>query len=102
MGIYDANYEVKHYVEGRNGRRLLNELARQTGGCEYAVDSREELPPIGERISNGLRSEYVLVYYPANKALDGKYRGVTLRINTSSASSQIGLYYRRGYYAVSE
>lgn len=102
MGIYDADYEARHYVEERNGPRLLDDLARQTGGREYAVDNREELPAIGERIRNALRSEYVLGYYPSNKAQDGKYRNVTLRINTSSPSSQIRLYYRQGYYAVSE
>jgi Ca-activated chloride channel family protein len=102
MGIYDANYAVRHFVEERNGPRLLDDLARSSGGREYAVDSAGDLPVIGERIGSALRREYVLGYYPSNKAQDGKYRCVTLNVNAKTAMQRILLHYRQGYYAVSE
>ena len=87
-------------TDDRNGELLLDDLAKPTGGRVYPVGTIGDLPAIGERISTALRNEYMLGYHPANKARDGKYRYVTLRMSTSSA--KIRLHYRQGYYALSE
>src|SRR5260370_19635107 len=63
MGIFDANYSVKHTAEERRGPQLLNDIAEQTGGRHFPVDKLNELPAIASRIGRELRDQYVLGYY---------------------------------------
>jgi VWFA-related protein len=99
MGIFDANYYVKHSAEERRGPQLLTELAAQSGGRHFPVDSLDDLPAIASRIGRELRDQYVLGYYSTNGAHDGKYRQVKLNLVAPSVASALRAYYRQGYYA---
>jgi len=103
MGVYDTNYTAKHDIAERDGPQLLDALAKQTGGREYSISGLNpgDFTAVAERIGLALRSQYLLGYYPVNKSQDGKYRRVTLSINTSKLERQIRLYYRQGYFAAS-
>ena len=102
MGIFDPNLSVKNPEEERNGPQLLDELAEQSGGREYPVTNLAELPAISARIGNELRSQYLLGYYPAGLARDGKFHQVKVKLSQSRDSAGFRTYYRRGYYAPSE
>jgi VWFA-related protein len=99
MGIFSDAGPHKLTPEEQNGPHLLEELAEQTGGRDYPVERIEDLASISERISQELRSEYVLGYAPANKDRDGKYRDVKVRLSVSGDSPDMRLYFRHGYQA---
>jgi VWFA-related protein len=98
MGIFDPNYLGKHPIEEQNGPRLLDELAQQSGGHHFPVDSLEHLPTISERVGRELHSQYVLGYHPTNDTHDGKYRQVKIALGARSARN-LHVDYRRGYVA---
>jgi Ca-activated chloride channel homolog len=97
MGIFDRNYLEKHPVEERDGPKLLDELALQSGGRHFPVDHLEDLPAISERVGRELRSQYLLGYHPTNATRDGKYRQVKVALNLSPRD--LHLDYRHGYFA---
>lgn len=99
MGVFDADYSVNHRAEERNGPRLLDEVALETGGHDFPVRSLDELPVIGVQIARELRSQYILGYAPTNSVADGKYRGVNLKLVLPKYASELRTYYRHGYYA---
>lgn len=56
---------------------LLKRLADETGGKAYFPQSISELDAIARDIASELRMQYVVGYYPTNKAEDGRF----IRIN---------------------
>jgi Ca-activated chloride channel family protein len=100
MGIFDPNYLEKHPIEERDGPKLLNELAQQSGGRHFPVDRLENLPAISERVGRELRSQYLLGYHPTNATRDGKYRQV--KVGLALPAHNLHLDYRRGYFAPEE
>jgi Ca-activated chloride channel family protein len=100
MGIFDPG--AKNTEEEKNGPELLADLTEQSGGRNYRVDHLDDLPTISARISNDLRSEYLLGYYPKDPSRDGKFHKVAVRLALPGLVNQLRTYYRRGYYAPSE
>ncbi len=98
MGIFDAD-SSKRSTEERNGPRLLNEVALETGGRDFPIHTGSELDNIGVQLARQLRNQYILGYSPTNAVSDGKYRRVSLKLAIPSAESSVRTYYRRGYYA---
>jgi len=98
MGIFDQGNAKKLPLEEQNGPRLLEDLAEQSGGRHYPVDTLDDLLSISEHISRDLRNEYLIGYSPANAARDGKYHQIRLQV-TSPQLQDLRTYYRRGYYA---
>lgn len=99
MGIFDFDSSRGRTREERNGPRLLNEVAMETGGREFPVRNLDDLPTTGIAIARDLRNQYVLGYSPANSVSDGKYRRVNLKLELPTPGSDLHTYYRRGYYA---
>ena len=101
MGIFDPDFTRSHPIEERNGPALLDELSTLTGGRHFPVEQLDTLPEISERIGRELHSQYVLGYYPANAARDGKYRQVKVVLDLPGARD-LHTSYRHGYYAPPE
>jgi VWFA-related protein len=101
LGVFDRNYSVKHTAEERNGPRLLDTVAVDSGGRDFPVGSREQLPSIGVQMARELRNQYILGYTPAASATDGKYHSVKLQL-VPLYSDHLRTYYRQGYYAPNE
>lgn len=99
LGIFDEGSPGKRTPEERKGPRLLSEVALETGGHEFAVNSLDDLSPTGVELARDLRSQYVLGYSPANPSADGKYRRVSLKLELPDRETKLQTYYRRGYYA---
>jgi Ca-activated chloride channel homolog len=51
LGVFDRDYSRKHTPEERNGPRLLDQVAVETGGRDYPVLSLDDLPGIGVEIA---------------------------------------------------
>src|SRR3984957_16450079 len=70
-------------------------LAADTGG-KALLDSNDLTLGI-KAVQTDISSYYVLGYYSANPAQDGKYRHVTVKVASLAESAKLD--YRRGYYA---
>jgi VWFA-related protein len=72
-----------------------NKLAGETGGRVISANSEKKLAQAFDEISEELRSQYTLGYYPTNSSRDGKFRKV--RVETSNHDLKVLT--RKGYYA---
>ena len=66
---------------------LLTKLAEQTGGRAFFPNSTSELPQIAQEITKDLRTQYVVGYYPSNKARDGSFRAVRVQVADAGKKS---------------
>jgi len=73
-------------------------MAEETGGRVINANSPKKLMQAFDEISEELRSQYTLGYYPTNVARDGKFRKV--RVETSNHDLKVLT--RKGYYAPRE
>jgi Ca-activated chloride channel family protein len=100
MGVFDTVFSLGLTPEEISGPRLLSEIATQTGGRAFAAALSGDLPSVATRIAIELRNQYVLGYYPTNKARDGKYRKVEVKISQPPGlGSDLRVHWRLGYYA---
>src|SRR3984885_1979839 len=102
MGIFDEDSAGHSTREEREGPRLLDDLAEQTGGLLYRVNDIDDLPAISARISRDLRTQYLLGYSPTHPVRDGKYRRVQVKLTVPKDMPALRAYYRLGYYGVSQ
>jgi Ca-activated chloride channel family protein len=63
--------------------KLIDRLAKESGGRAFYPKSLSELPGIAEEISRDMRTQYVISYYPTNRAKDGAYH--TIRVSVADA-----------------
>jgi VWFA-related protein len=86
---------------GESGNPYLSvakELAEETGGRAVDIASQNDLQRAFDEISDELRSEYSLGYYPTNTKTDGKYRHLKLEMTNKELKALV----REGYYARKE
>jgi Ca-activated chloride channel homolog len=102
MGIYEPMGGRGRTPEELAGPSLLGELTEQTGGHNFSIENLNDLPDVAAKIGVELRSQYVLGYSPTNKARDGKYRKVQVKLNQPRGLPPLRAAWRRGYYAPSQ
>jgi VWFA-related protein len=74
---------------------VARKLAEETGGRMISVRSEKKLVEAFDEISEELRSQYTLGYYPTNSTRDGKFR----KIKVDTSSHDLKVLARKGYYA---
>jgi Ca-activated chloride channel family protein len=79
--------------------RFLERIAAESGGRAFLAHSLKALPETVDRLSNELRSQYVLGYYSDNPDNDGKYRKVKVAVNQADPTKPLNVVWRHGYYA---
>jgi Ca-activated chloride channel family protein len=76
------------------------QLSEDTGGRYFYASSTTQLDEAFRRISDELRTQYLLAYYP-NRKLGSEFRRIQLEL-TPAARLRVGqslrLRYRTGYY----
>jgi Ca-activated chloride channel homolog len=85
--------------EEREGPGLLSDLTMMTGGRMFAVKNVNELPDIATKISMELRNQYVLGYRPSQRAHDGKWRKIKVRLNPPKGMPPLTVSAKSGYFA---
>jgi VWFA-related protein len=77
-----------------DGKKVLERLARETGGSFYKVSHSLPLSTIFERMQEELRNQYSLGYSPDKAAKAGEFRKITLtaRDKTMIVQSRAGYY----------
>lgn len=99
IGIFEPEGVHLRTREEQNGPRLLTELSSETGGMYFAVRKLQDLMSVCRRISDELRSQYVLGYSPANAERDGKYRRLKIVLNPPPDMPALRVWSRGGYHA---
>jgi VWFA-related protein len=82
---------------GGNGS-VAHKITEETGGRTISVNSEKHLAEAFDQISEELRSQYTLGYYPTNAAHDGKFR----KIKVDMSNHDLKVLARKGYYAPKE
>ncbi len=72
-----------------------NKLTSETGGRVIDVNNPNKMRAAFDEISDELRSEYMLGYYPSNEKHDGTYRKIKVEV-TDKGNKVLT---RKGYYA---
>ncbi len=71
----------------------MGQMAEQTGGRMITVNNPDKLNKAFSDISNELRSQYNIGYYPSNAKHDGSFRKIEIKANGYKIQA------RKGYYA---
>ena len=74
---------------------VAHRITEETGGRMIVANSEKHLAEAFDQISEELRSQYTLGYYPTNTTHDGKFR----KIKVDMASHDLKVLARKGYYA---
>lgn len=74
---------------------IAHKIADATGGRVIEVSSEKHLKEAFDQISDELRSEYTIGYYPTNSARDGTFR----KIKVETVDKDLKVLARKGYYA---
>ncbi len=74
---------------------VAHKLTEDTGGRLIVIRSEKNLEEAFDQISEELRSQYTLGYYPTNTARDGKFRKIKVETN----NHELKVLARKGYYA---
>jgi len=89
---------------GRNtgGEHALMQLSDETGGKYYYIEEAKDLAPAFRKVSDDLRTQYVLGYYAPEKTTKSRsdgYRSLKVEVTDPTAAARVSLRYRSGYFA---
>jgi Ca-activated chloride channel family protein len=80
------------------GEHALIQLSADTGGRYFYATSATQLDEAFRQISDELRTQYLLAYYPSDRFSGSDYRRIQVSLTGSPASSSFNLRHRTGYY----
>ena len=98
IGIVSPSGEL---APGESGRAILEGLAHISNGEAFFPDSVDQLEDICSKIALELKNQYVLGYHSTNKAKDGKWRKLRLKVNPPRSMPNLSVRGKTGYYAES-
>ena len=79
------------------GEHALIQLSEDTGGRYYYASSINQLDEAFHRISDELRTQYLLAYYPSQRMSNSEFRRIAVKV-TGSQASDYSVRHRTGYY----
>ena len=79
------------------GEHALIQISRDTGGKFYYASGLNQLDEAFRRISEELRTQYLLAYYPARRLAYSDFRKIDVQI-TSPDAKELKARHRMGYY----
>jgi Ca-activated chloride channel homolog len=80
------------------GEHALIQLSADTGGKHFYASSLAQLDDAFRRISDELRTQYLLAYYPSQKLSDSEFRLIQVNLENVAASGNYHVRHRTGYY----
>lgn len=84
------------------GDRFLTQLCEETGGQAFFTGNMLDLERAFTRISQELRSQYIITYRPANQVYDGRERKIEVRFRDGSKSKDYKIRTKSSYRAVQD
>jgi Ca-activated chloride channel homolog len=87
------------------GEHALIQLSRDTGGRYFYASGLEQLDAAFRLISDELRTQYLIAYYPSTRLTDSDFRRIDIKINPAtqdySDPAALQVRHRSGYYTMS-
>src|ERR1051326_203568 len=80
-------------------RREMNEMARASGGKNFAAANLQEARAAFAQVANEIGTQYSLGYYPSDKTRDGRFRQIKVELR---GVKDANVRAREGYYAPKE
>jgi len=78
------------------GEHALIQLSEDTGGKYYYATSVPQLDDAFRKISDELRTQYLLAYYPAQRLANSDFRRIQVKVD--AAGQPLTVRHRTGYY----
>jgi Ca-activated chloride channel family protein len=86
------------------GEHALIQLSRDTGGKYYYASGIQQLDAAFRQISDELRTQYLIAYYPSTRVSDSDFRRIDVKINPATKDypdpSELVVRHRTGYYTM--
>jgi len=86
------------------GEHALIQLSRDTGGKYFYASSLEQLDAAFHQISDELRTQYLIAYYPSARLADSEFRRIEIKIDPATKDypdpSALQVRHRTGYYTM--
>lgn len=80
------------------GEHALIQLSNDTGGKYFYASSIPQLDEAFQKISDELRTQYLLAYYPSQRYSDSDFRRITVDLTGVPQTVDYKARYRTGYY----
>ena len=80
------------------GEHALIQLSEDTGGKYYYATSMAQLDDAFRQISDELRTQYLLAYYPSQRLSNSQFRRIQVGVSGPAPASSYRVRNRAGYY----
>ena len=80
------------------GEHALIQLSEDTGGKYYYATSMSQLDDAFRQISDELRTQYLLAYYPSQRLSNSQFRRIDVGVSGPPESASYRVRHRAGYY----
>ena len=80
------------------GEHALIQISADTGGKYYYATSLAQLDDAFQKISDELRTQYLLAYYPSERYSSSEFRQLKVDLTKQPAGGPFQSHYRAGYY----
>lgn len=81
------------------GEHALIQLSEDTGGKYYYASSLAQLDTAFKLISDELRTQYLLAYYPSQRTSNSEFRRLRVNVSGPPQSAEYKVRHRTGYYS---
>lgn len=82
------------------GEHALIQLSDDTGGKFYYATSTSQLDEAFHKISDELRTQYLLAYYPSQRTSFSEFRRIEVKVQGVADAAAYHVRHRAGYYTV--
>jgi Ca-activated chloride channel family protein len=80
------------------GEHALIQLSEDTGGKYYYATSMSQLDEVFRQISDELRNQYLLAYYPSQRTSNSQFRRIQVGVSGPEDAASYHVRHRVGYY----
>jgi Ca-activated chloride channel family protein len=80
------------------GEHALIQISSDTGGKYYYATSAAQLDSAFQKISDELRTQYLLAYYPSERYSSSEFRQLHVDLTNAPPGGPFQSHYRAGYY----
>ena len=80
------------------GEHALIQISEDTGGKYFYATSVPQLDDAFQKISDELRTQYLLAYYPSQRFSDSSFRRIEVKVGRTSPGATFSVHHRTGYY----
>ncbi len=81
------------------GEHALIQLSEDTGGKYFYASSLSQLDNAFHKISDELRTQYLLAYYPSHRLSSSEFRRVLINLSSIPDGADYKVHHRTGYYS---